>query len=79
MTGICVKYSAACLSIYTIHHSQEMHHVQNLKGPDHPLFYSPSGYSCFYAALYKYPTNLVRCVAIIPLNVKIILPEHDTV
>jgi hypothetical protein len=31
MTGICVKYSAACLSSYTIQHSQEMLHVQNLK------------------------------------------------
>jgi hypothetical protein len=31
MTGIYVKYSAACLSSYTIQHSQEMLHVQNLK------------------------------------------------
>jgi hypothetical protein len=31
MTGIRVKYSAACLSSYTIQHSQEMLHVQNLK------------------------------------------------
>jgi len=31
MTGMCVKYSAACLSSYTIQHSQEMLHVQKLK------------------------------------------------
>jgi hypothetical protein len=31
MTGMCVKYSAACLSNYNIQHSQEMQHVQNLK------------------------------------------------
>ena len=80
-----VKYSAASLSSYTIQHSQELLHVQNLKVQ--AILYLTHQVSillgqdlcCFYATLHNSVLIFVRCVVIILLKMKISLPEHDTV